>query len=142
MLPAALILSITPVVLIDPNYTSNHPGTLGVKSIYEVAYNDNLVAILAKLLVDDGLTVMLTRQPSQEMSLEKRAEIVNSNQAHLFLSIHHDSAQRYIWSKLDSTISQYTKPSNLLPDFLFSFQRKIRNLKNPVNLPNCWTKNY
>lgn len=93
VLPAAPILPITPVVVIDAGHTRNYLGTLGVKGIYEVAYNDNLVATLAKLLVDDGVKVILTRQPGQAMSLEKRAEIANSNQANLFLSIHHDSAQ-------------------------------------------------
>ncbi|MFJ2990385.1 N-acetylmuramoyl-L-alanine amidase [Collimonas sp. NPDC087041] len=82
-----------PIIVIDAGHTKSHPGALGVKGIYELEYNDNLVTKLVKPLADAGMKVILTKQPDQEISLEKRAEIANSNQANLFLSIHHDSAQ-------------------------------------------------
>ncbi|WP_197467135.1 N-acetylmuramoyl-L-alanine amidase family protein [Collimonas arenae] len=82
-----------PIVVIDAGHTKSHPGALGAEGVYEVEYNDNLVAQLVKPLAEVGVKVILTKQPGEEISLERRAEIANIDRANLFLSIHHDSAQ-------------------------------------------------
>lgn len=81
------------VIVIDPGHTPKQPGALGIKGIHEVTYNDALSAKLAKALQAPGVQVVLTRVPSEEISLDGRAELANARQADLFLALHHDSAQ-------------------------------------------------
>ncbi len=82
-----------PRVIIDSGHTENQYGATGITGKHEVAYNDNLVAQLSVALARAGFTPILTRQPHQEIKLETRASIANTNNAILMLSIHHDSAQ-------------------------------------------------
>ena len=81
------------VIVIDPGHTPKQPGALGIKGIHEVTYNDALSAKLAKALQAPGVQVVLTRVPSEEISLDGRAELANARQADVFLALHHDSAQ-------------------------------------------------
>ncbi len=88
-------------IVLDPGHTPMQPGALGVRGIYEVAYNDHFVAKLAKALRAASFTVNLTRLPDQSLSLIDRAAIANDGKAGLFLSIHHDSAQPQYLKKVD-----------------------------------------
>lgn len=81
------------VMVLDPGHTPQQAGALGAKGIHEVIYNDALSAKLAKALQSTGVQVVLTRAPTEEISLDARAELVNARHADLFLSVHHDSAQ-------------------------------------------------
>ena len=89
------------VIVLDPGHTPKQPGALGVKGIYEVAYNDALSAKLAKALEAAGAQVVLTRASSEEISLDRRAELANARQADLFLALHHDSAQLKYLAKIE-----------------------------------------
>lgn len=81
------------VMVLDPGHTPKQAGALGAKGIHEVTYNDALSAKLAKALQATGVQVMLTRTPTEEISLDARAELANARHADLFLAVHHDSAQ-------------------------------------------------
>jgi len=82
-----------PVVIIDPGHTDKMPGAVSITGKYEVAYNDNLVAMISKALTGAGFNAVLTRNPNQEITLDERAGMANSHHALAMLSIHHDSAQ-------------------------------------------------
>lgn len=81
------------VMVLDPGHTPKQAGALGAKGIHEVIYNDALSAKLAKALQAMGVQVVLTRTPTEEISLDARAELANARHADLFLALHHDSAQ-------------------------------------------------
>ena len=85
----------TPLLVLDAGHTPQQGGALGIQGIYEVVYNDRFVAELKPALEQAGWRVLLTRTPEQNITLAQRAALANQHQAHLFLSIHHDSAQMH-----------------------------------------------
>jgi N-acetylmuramoyl-L-alanine amidase len=87
-------------IVIDPGHTPSLGGALGVRGIHEVYYNDRLASQLVQALALAGFDVALTRGPTENVSLEARAQYANSRQADLFLSIHHDSAQLQFLEKV------------------------------------------
>ena len=89
------------VVVIDPGHNPKQAGALGARGIREVTYNDNLSAKLAKTLRATGMQVVLTREATEEISLDGRAELANTRQADLFLALHHDSAQLKYLTKIE-----------------------------------------
>jgi N-acetylmuramoyl-L-alanine amidase len=98
-------------IVLDSGHNPSQPGALGARGIYEVVYNDNLTAQIADALKKAGFSVILTRTPAQEISLDGRAQIANANHADLFLAIHHDSAQpKYVeettWHNLSAERSK------------------------------------
>ena len=80
-------------IVLDPGHTPKQPGALGVRGKYEVSYNDHFTAMLTDTLKSAGYSVIMTRQPDQNIELIDRAAIANDAKPLLFLSIHHDSAQ-------------------------------------------------
>ncbi len=82
-------------ILLDPGHTPAQGGATGIRGVREVHYNDNFSQKLALALRADGHRVTSTRTPSEEISLDQRAELANNSGADLFLSIHHDSAQAH-----------------------------------------------
>jgi N-acetylmuramoyl-L-alanine amidase len=84
---------VKPVVVLDAGHTNKTPGAVSITGRHEVEYNDHLVSKLSEAIEKAGFTPVLTRRPDQEIRLEDRANLANSNNALLMLSIHHDSAQ-------------------------------------------------
>ncbi len=80
-------------VVLDSGHNPGQPGALGVRGVYEIVYNDNLTAKIADALRTAGFPVVLTRTPTQNISLDGRTQVANTSHADLFLAIHHDSAQ-------------------------------------------------
>ncbi len=80
-------------IVIDPGHTPSQGGAVGVRGIHEVQYKDPPVMELVQAAPRAGFDVALTRGPTENVSLEARAQYANARQADLFLSIHHDSAQ-------------------------------------------------
>lgn len=89
------------VIVIDPGHNPKQAGALGVRGIHEVTYNDALSAKLAKALQATGAQVVLTREATEEISLDGRAELANARRADLFLALHHDSAQLKYLTKIE-----------------------------------------
>lgn len=89
------------VVVIDPGHNPKQPGALGARGIHEVTYNDALSKKLATALQVIGVQVLLTRAATEEISLDGRAEFANTQQADLFLALHHDSAQLKYLNKIE-----------------------------------------
>jgi N-acetylmuramoyl-L-alanine amidase len=83
-----------PVVVIDAGHTNKMPGALSITGRHEVEYNDSLVLRLSEAIAEAGFAPVLTRRPAQEIRLQDRANLANTQKnAILMLSIHHDSAQ-------------------------------------------------
>lgn len=102
-----------PTVLLDPGHTPQQPGAASVWGGHEVDYNDRFVAKLAAALRAAGITVALTREPGQALSLADRAATANREQPALFLSIHHDSAQLAFLKRSEAALGtgyQTTRP--------------------------------
>lgn len=95
-------------IVLDSGHTPKQQGALGVQGIYEVKYNDNLTAQLAQALRQAGFSVILTRTPTQDITLEERTQIANKSNADLFLAIHHDSAQlKYLEKSTSNQLTTY-----------------------------------
>jgi N-acetylmuramoyl-L-alanine amidase len=80
-------------IVLDAGHTAAAPGAVGIRAVPEVAYNDSFVKELSMALRGAGHKVTLTRTPSQDVTLNERADLANRGNYDLFLSIHHDSAQ-------------------------------------------------
>lgn len=83
-------------IVIDPGHGGKDPGTENLSfnlSEKEITLD---IALQLKNLFQKvpGLTVILTREYDQYMTLEERTAIANSNKADLFISIHVNSAPR------------------------------------------------
>ena len=90
-------------ILLDPGHTPTQQGAMGVRGVYEVAYNDRFAAKLAAALRAASFTVNLSRLPQQSITLAERAAMANNGQYQLFLAIHHDSAQPMYLTPVDTS---------------------------------------
>jgi N-acetylmuramoyl-L-alanine amidase len=80
---------------LDVGHTPEHPGTLTARGRTEYEFNLNLAtAIQAQLMARGYRNVHLIKMSGGRETLQQRVEIANNFKAHLFLSIHHDSAQQ------------------------------------------------
>lgn len=93
-----------PIIVIDPGHEPAHPGAIGTCQVNELEYNDKIAMLVAKQLSHD-YEVILTRESGQNVkadnlalpddslkkSLLARSLIANTNNAQIFISIHHDS---------------------------------------------------
>jgi N-acetylmuramoyl-L-alanine amidase len=83
-----------PVVVLDPGHGPMHPGAVSARGLPETTFNDRLAAALvAKLGAKEGFTVLLTREPGEELSLAGRVKRIREADPDLVISIHHDSVQ-------------------------------------------------
>jgi N-acetylmuramoyl-L-alanine amidase len=79
---------------LDVGHTPELPGTLTARGRTEYEFNLNLATFIQAQLAARGYNnVHLIKMSGGLETLEKRVEIANEFRAHLFLSIHHDSAQ-------------------------------------------------
>lgn len=94
---ALLVLTALPAraltVALDPGHSPDRPGALGVRGVHEVTYNDTITQRVAEALRAAGFTVVITRQPDEALALTDRPARASQQQADVFLSLHHDSAQ-------------------------------------------------
>lgn len=88
--PALFRLAIRKLV-IDPGHGGSDPGAMTPQGLEEKAITLDVARRLRALLKDEPLSVVLTRTDDRSLSLERRVEIANSENADLFLSIHINS---------------------------------------------------
>ncbi len=81
-------------VVIDPGHGGKDPGAAAVSGLREKAVTLDVGLRTAALLRARGAEVRLTRGGDRFLPLEERAAIANRLRAHLFVSIHADSASR------------------------------------------------
>jgi len=79
-------------VVVDPGHGGRDPGAISVIGMYEKQINLVVATEAARLLKRRGIDVWLTRATDVYLTLEQRAAIANGRRAHLFVSVHADSA--------------------------------------------------
>lgn len=75
-------------IVIDAGHGGYDPGAVGITGYYEKTVNLAVALELASALRDAGATVLLTRWSDWGPSLWERVNLANSNNAHVFVSIH------------------------------------------------------
>ena len=80
-------------VVVDVGHTADSAGAKSARNVSEFLYNHRLAQRIEQRLQDDGFaqTRLLLTEGKARRSLVKRVAAANDLQAHLFLSIHHDS---------------------------------------------------
>ena len=78
-------------IVIDPGHGGGDPGAMTRQGLEEKTITLDVAERLRALLKDAPVTVVLTRADDRALSLERRVEIANAENADLFLSIHINS---------------------------------------------------
>ena len=78
-------------IVIDPGHGGGDPGAMTPSGLEEKAITLDVARRLRALLRDEPVSVVLTRTDDRAVSLERRVEIANAENADLFLSIHINS---------------------------------------------------
>lgn len=82
------------IIVIDPGHGGSDPGAqygTGDQKVQEKTVNLAVGQRVAKLLAEQGATVIMTRSDDSYPSLKERVETANLSEAHFFVSIHHNS---------------------------------------------------
>lgn len=83
------------IIVLDSGHSRKYGGAISSEAIFEVEYNDILTKqIKTTLEILNSYLIFLTRKPDEEITLEERKTKASKLNANLFISIHHDSAQR------------------------------------------------
>ena len=77
-----------PLVIIDPGHGGQDPGTVGINGVVEKNIVLPISLEVAKELEKQGITVKLTRNRDNFISLDGRTDLANNSNADLFVSIH------------------------------------------------------
>ena len=75
-------------IVIDPGHGGRDPGAIGCSGLKEKDINLDISKRLKKILEDEGIKVIMTRNRDTLVSLKKRVDIANRSGADLFISIH------------------------------------------------------
>jgi len=89
-------------IIIDPGHGGRDPGKVGVNNALEKDVNLKIAFKLKKLLEDDGITVIMTREEDvglysetdsnkKRADLNNRVDLIESSKADLAISIHQNS---------------------------------------------------
>jgi N-acetylmuramoyl-L-alanine amidase len=82
-------------IVIDPGHGGEDSGAVGKNGLIEKEVTLDIARKLQNLLEEEkGFAVILTRDKDELVPLERRAEIANQNQAHLFISIHTNASKK------------------------------------------------
>jgi N-acetylmuramoyl-L-alanine amidase len=85
------------IIIVDPGHGGRDPGVISPEGIKEKDVNLNIAALLRDLLVQNGVTVIMSRENDSPMSENKRedlnlrANLTAEKQSPLFISIHVNS---------------------------------------------------
>ena len=97
-------------IVLDPGHGGDELGAIGPGGMYE---KDLVLAIASelktKLETELDVEVILTRDADMTVSLERRAEIANENQADLFISIHANSSSSRSLSGVETYYLDFAK---------------------------------
>lgn len=82
------------LVVIDPGHGGRDPGAVGIGGLREKDVILPISLEVARLLEQQGASVLLTRETDYFVSLEGRTQIANRARGTLFVSIHANAASR------------------------------------------------
>lgn len=119
-------------ICIDPGHGNADYGAIGPTGITEKEVNYTLAEILGKSLSEKGFKVIYTRDKEKGLSLYERAPFALSEEADIFISIHHnapsDGTDPY---KVRSTESYfYNRAGKKLGEFIHPKVVKATGLKD------------
>ncbi|NLE64495.1 MAG: N-acetylmuramoyl-L-alanine amidase, partial [Elusimicrobia bacterium] len=75
-------------VALDPGHGGKDPGAVGFKGLQEKEVVLDIARRVRKGLLASGITVVMTREGDEFISLERRTAIASCEKADLFVSIH------------------------------------------------------
>ena len=98
------------IVAIDIGHTINSPGATSARGVPEYSFNRNIGCLLHKRLLQDVRfkRSFIINETGDDISLSARAAIANRQEAHLLVSLHHDSVQ-------PKDLSQWLCQGKMLP---------------------------
>lgn len=76
------------LVVVDPGHGGNDPGAVGPSGTREKDVNLAVSYFLRKILMENGVSVIMARGDDSEIELQPRVDVANNNNADLFVSIH------------------------------------------------------
>ena len=86
------------VIMIDPGHGGyGAPGTKSSLNIYEKEVTLSTALSVAKILRDNGATVIMTRTTDEAHSLYERAQMIRKYEPDVFVSIHNDGSEDVTW---------------------------------------------
>lgn len=124
------------IVALDIGHSRLKPGALSARGVAEYEFNQKVVRLLLREMLDEGYTRSFTiADNDNDVELVTRADIANGRQADLLLSIHHDSVQprylrqwtfngkKYFYSDKYKGFSIFCSGKNGMPEKSLSFAR-------------------
>ena len=114
------------IVVLDAGHGGSDVGAIGYneegeKAVYEKDVNLAVTLEVARILKENNIKVILTRSGDTTLSLSQRYKLSNSNNALLFVSIHHNSHES-------------STPSGALTLYSADKDRKYPNLKSSKSI--------
>jgi N-acetylmuramoyl-L-alanine amidase len=106
------------LICIDPGHGGKDTGTIGPTGLKEKDVNLDIAVKLKNKLADAGFKVILTRESDINHSFDEIANIANSNNVDLFISIHNNSHPS---PDMNGTQTFYCNSSPATSNFLASF---------------------
>ena len=80
-------------IMLDPGHGGEDRGATGTHRTLEKHYTLDLAARVERLLRAEGFRTLMTRRKDGYVSLEDRADMANSSDANVFVSLHFNSAR-------------------------------------------------
>jgi len=124
------------IVALDIGHSRLKPGALSARGVAEYEFNQKVVRLLLREMVDEGYTKsFMIADNNENVELVKRADIANGREADLLLSIHHDSVQprylrqwtfngkKYFYSDKYKGFSIFCSDKNGMPEKSLAFAR-------------------
>jgi N-acetylmuramoyl-L-alanine amidase len=76
------------IVVLDPGHGGPDPGAVGINNIYEKEIVLDIGTQVARLLEQQGVTVIMTRSSDIDLDLQPRVDIAERANATVFVSLH------------------------------------------------------
>ncbi|MEK7433210.1 MAG: N-acetylmuramoyl-L-alanine amidase [Cyanobacteriota bacterium] len=76
------------LVVLDAGHGGNDPGAVGHSGAREKDVTLAVSYYLRKMLMDNGISVIMARGDDSEIELQPRVDVANNNNADLFVSVH------------------------------------------------------
>jgi len=119
------------LIVIDPGHGGEDPGAVA-NGMQEKELNLNIALEMKNLLDKAGLSVLLTREQDETLSLGKRVAIANNEKASLFLSVHCNASTNPLANGLEvfhyPQSSSGKKFATSLSESLLLLGRKMRGV--------------
>lgn len=123
------------VVVLDAGHGGTDVGAIGYdetgkKVVFEKDVNLTVTLEVARILKEEGINVMLTRSEDSSLALSQRYNFSNTNNALLFVSIHHNSHET---SAPSGALTLYSKAKDIKYPNLKSSKSIARSIQKHLS---------